>query len=163
MGLYTAAGTRIAKAAFPASAAPITDPEVVVTADVYGTRHSDEGSYYTGDTNDRAPEGDIKTLAFRAGQVVRQSQIDRMYSPAVIASISPATGPVAGGTVVTITGKYLDGVSDVKFNGASGTALKIVSPTKLTVTAPAGTAGARDVVLVDDAGNVTKTGGFTYS
>lgn len=163
MGLYNAAGTRITRAGFPSAAAPITDPEVVVTADVYYTRHSDEGSYYNGASTDKAPQGSIKAIAFRAGQVVRQSKIDRFFQPATVDTVSPAGGPVAGGTVVTITGQYLDGVTDVKFNGVSGTALTVVSATKLTVTSPAGSAGIRDVVLVDDAGNVTKTGAFTYS
>jgi len=163
MALYKADGTRIAKTGFPSTTAGITDPEVIVTQDVYATRHSDEGSYYPGTSNDGRPEGSVKTLAFKAGQVVRQSAINAQYPPAVIDSISPATGGVAGGTVVTITGKYLDGVTSVTFNGVAGTALNVVSATKLTVTTPAVSAGARDVVAVDDAGNTTKTGGFTFA
>ncbi|MER6616272.1 IPT/TIG domain-containing protein [Streptomyces xantholiticus] len=154
MGLYKADGTRITKAAFPANA--VTDPEKVVTQDIYSTRP------YT-PSGDKKPEGSIKTLAYKAGAVLRQSEIDKLFPAATIGTVSPATGPTAGGTVVTITGTNLDGVSAVNFGATAGTALTIVSATNLTVTSPAGTAGAKDVVLVDDAGNVTKTGGFTYA
>lgn len=160
MGLYDAAGTRIAKAAFPATAAP--DPLLRVTADVYETRPYDQGSRPS-DSRDRIPEGSIKVLRFKAGAILRQSQIDALYPAATIATVSPATGPAAGGTVVTITGTNLDGVADVKFGSTAGTNLKILSSGKLQVTTPAGTAGAEDVVLGDDAGSVTKTGGFTYA
>lgn len=82
-------------------------------------------------------------------------------------TLDPATGPAAGGTVVTITGDNLAGVTDVTFGGASGTALDVSGATggegTIQVTTPAGTAGARDVVLVDPSGNLTLTGGFTYA
>ncbi|MEU5978429.1 IPT/TIG domain-containing protein [Streptomyces sp. NPDC047315] len=154
MGIYTADGTRVTKSAFPTTS--VSDPERIVTQDLYSTRpYTTEG--------DRRPEGSIKTLAYKAGAVVRQSEIDKLFPPATIAAVSPVTGPAAGGTVVTITGTNLDGVSAVNFGATPGTALTILSAKKLTVTAPAGAAGAKDVVLVDDAGNVTKTGGFTYA
>jgi hypothetical protein len=154
MGLYTANGTRVTKAAFPSTS--VTDPEKVITQDLYSTRP------YTTD-GDQQPEGSIKTVAFKAGAVLRQSEIDKLFPAATIATVSPATGGVAGGTVVTITGTNLDGVSAVNFGATPGTALTILSAKKLTVTAPASAAGAKDVVLVDDAGNVTKTGGYTYA
>ncbi|MFI9588091.1 IPT/TIG domain-containing protein [Streptomyces sp. NPDC052236] len=155
MGLYNAAGIRITKAAFPANA--VTDPQKVVTQDIYSTRP------YTTPSGDKQPEGSIKTLAYKAGAVLRQSEIDKLFPAATITTVSPATGPTAGGTAVTITGTNLDGVSAVNFGATPGTALTIVSATQLRVTSPAGTAGAKDVVLVDDAGNVTKTAGYTYA
>ncbi|WP_404949149.1 IPT/TIG domain-containing protein [Streptomyces sp. ARC14] len=160
MGLYNAAGARITKAAFPATAA--TDPEKRVTADVYATRTHDVGSR-PNDTRDSVPEGSIKTLLFKAGTILRQSQIDKLFPPATVATISPATGPAAGGTVVTITGTNLDGVSDVKFGSTAGTNLKVLSAGRLQVTTPAGTAGAVSVVVGDEAGAVTKSNGFTYA
>ncbi|MEU7228926.1 IPT/TIG domain-containing protein [Streptomyces chrestomyceticus] len=160
MGLYNAAGDRITKAAFPATA--VTDPEKKITADVYVTRPYDIGTRPS-DTRDGVPEGSIKTLLFKAGTVVRQSLIDKLFLPATIASISPATGPAAGGTVVTITGINLDGVADVKFGSTAGTNLKVLSAGRLQVTTPAGTAGAVAVVVGDEAGAVTKANGFTYA
>ncbi|MGW7090098.1 IPT/TIG domain-containing protein [Streptomyces sp. NPDC054871] len=160
MGLYTAAGARITKAAFPAAA--ITDPEKKTTADIYSTRTHDAGSR-PNDTRDGKPEGSIRTLLYKAGTVLRQSQIDKLFPPATIATISPATGPAAGGTVVTITGTNLDGVADVKFGSTAGTNLKILSAGRLQVTTPAGAAGAVSVVVGDEAGAVTKASGFTYA
>ncbi|MEU6632828.1 IPT/TIG domain-containing protein [Streptomyces parvus] len=160
MGLYNAAGARITKSSFPATA--ITDPEKRVTADVYATRPHDVGSR-PNDTRDGKPEGSIRTLLLKAGAILRQSQIDKLFPAATIATISPATGPAAGGTVVTITGTNLDGVADVKFGATAGTNLEILSAGRIRVTAPAGTAGAVNVVVGDEAGAVTKNGGYTYA
>ncbi|MFZ3557207.1 IPT/TIG domain-containing protein [Streptomyces sp. BH055] len=153
MGLYKENGTRITKAAFPAAA--VTDPPKRITEDIYQSQPYGLG--------DGAPEGSRRHLLYQAGTVVLQPEIDRLFTAATITAVSPATGPAAGGTLVTITGTALDGVSAVNFGSTAGTSLQIKSPTQLTVKAPAGATGAVNVVLVDDAGNVTKTGGYTYS
>ncbi|MYW67142.1 hypothetical protein GTY65_24185 [Streptomyces sp. SID8379] len=153
MGLYKENGTRITKAAFPAAA--VTDPPKRITENIYQTEPYGPG--------DGRPEGSRRHLLYEAGDVVPQSVIDRLFTAATIATTSPATGPAAGGTLVTITGTALDGVSAVNFGSTAGTSLQIKSATQLTVKAPAGSAGAVNVVLVDDAGNITKSGGFTYS
>ena len=62
-----------------------------------------------------------------------------------ITSISPATGPVTGGTTVTLTGTNLTGATGVRFGSTPGTALSVTSPTSLTVKSPAGSTGAVDV------------------
>ena len=78
-----------------------------------------------------------------------------------ISTIAPNTGPAAGGTTVTITGTNLSGVTGVTIGGAAAT-LGANTPTSIIITTPAGTAGARDVVLTTAGGSVTSTGGFTY-
>jgi hypothetical protein len=161
MGLYDSAGNRITKAGFPSTPAT-SDPQFVVTADVYSTRRFDEGTRPS-DTRDGRPEGSIKTLLFRSGDVVRQSDIDRLFPAATVATVTPATGPAAGGTVVTVTGTNLDGVTGVTFGGTAGTNLKVIGSGRLQVTAPAHATGAVSVVVADDAGAVTKTNAFTYS
>jgi hypothetical protein len=160
MGLYNSAGARITKAAFPSTPAA-TDPEMVVTADVFHTRRFDEGTV-SKDSRDSVPQGSIRTLKFRAGDVVRQSVIDKLFPAATVAAISPVNGPVAGGTVVTITGTNLDGVSGVTFGGTAGTNLKILTSGKIQVTTPAKSAGAVAVVLADEAGAVTQNNGYTF-
>ncbi|MER7759462.1 IPT/TIG domain-containing protein [Streptomyces sp. NPDC097619] len=160
MGLYNAAGARITKTGFPAT--PVSDPLLRVTADVYATRTHDEGTRPF-DSRDAVPEGSIKTLKYKAGAILRQSQVDALFPPATVAAVSPATGPAAGGTVVTITGSNLDGVDSVKFGATAGTNLRVFSSGRLQVTTPAGSAGAVNVIVGDEAGAVTKTAGFTYA
>ncbi|ABE40229.1 Outer membrane autotransporter barrel [Rhodopseudomonas palustris BisB5] len=79
-----------------------------------------------------------------------------------IGTISPNSGPTAGGTSVTITGTNLSGVTSVTIGGAAAT-LGSNTSTSIVITTPAGTAGARDVVLTTAGGSVTSTGGFTYA
>ncbi|MEU5978436.1 IPT/TIG domain-containing protein [Streptomyces sp. NPDC047315] len=80
-----------------------------------------------------------------------------------ITTVTPSTGPAAGGTAVTIAGTNLLGVTAVNFGSTPGTGLTLMTDTGLSVITPAGTTGAKDVVLVSAGGNVTKTGGFTYA
>lgn len=102
-------------------------------------------------------------LFFSAGQRVTESLIDGLFKTATIATVTPATGDDAGGTNITIDGTNFSGAEGVTVGGAAATNFLVVSNTRITCTTPAGTAGARDVVVQDDAGNVTKTGGFTYT
>lgn len=78
-----------------------------------------------------------------------------------ITGITPATGPTTGGTVHYITGTDLDTVTSVKFGAVDATLFEAQSATLMKVTAPAGAAGAINVIL--GPGAVTLTGGFTYA
>lgn len=80
-----------------------------------------------------------------------------------ITTVTPATGPAAGGTGVTITGTGLTSVTGILFGSTSGVGTITVNDTTISTTSPPGTAGAKDVVLVFPGGTATKTGGFTYS
>jgi hypothetical protein len=79
-----------------------------------------------------------------------------------ITSLNIISGSTAGGTVVTLTGTNLTGTASVTFGGVAGTALTVNSDTSITVTTPAGTAGAKDVVVTTPSGSVTSAGGYTY-
>lgn len=122
-----------------------------VTEDVFQKFTYDGGTF----------EGATKLL-FHAGQLVPESEIDALFKTATVTAISPASGPAAGGTVVTLTGTNLAGVEGVTFGGTAGTALQRVSSTQIKITTPAKTAGAYNVVVQDDAGDVTKTNFYTY-
>lgn len=76
--------------------------------------------------------------------------------------VSPNTGATSGGKLVAITGTNFAGGTTVTFGGAAGTGVNVVSATQLTVTTPAGTVGAKDVVVTTSGGSATSTGGFTY-
>lgn len=154
MRLHLANGTRVTKSTFPTTAIPAADLPKVISADIYETK--DYGA------SDPKPEGSIKTLKYKAGQVLTQRQIDALFDPAKIISVSPASGAQVGGTVVTIKGEHLDGVTSVTFGGTAGTALTVVSQRELKVTTPAKTAGPVTVAAVDDSGTVSKASGYTY-
>jgi hypothetical protein len=83
-----------------------------------------------------------------------------------VTALSPATGPAAGGTVVTVTGTNLASTTSVTFDGTAGTALTGVTGTSLTITSPPGTKGAAVHVVVHTtlAGDSTQSTAdlFTY-
>jgi hypothetical protein len=64
----------------------------------------------------------------------------------VITGVLPDTGPMAGGTQVTITGKHLASVTKVLFGDAPATGLVNVSSTSLTVIAPPHQSGPATIV-----------------
>jgi hypothetical protein len=161
MSLHQAdSGTRVTRAAIADVTTEITDsdPYVTVDEDLISRTEFEGGNDATAKTGD-----DRTSLAFREGQVVRLSEVLAHLTPASVDDIDPATGDADGGTVVTITGSGLDGVTAVSFGGTAGTALTVTSPRSLTVTTPVHAAGAVPVVLTDDDGAVTVANGFTYT
>jgi predicted outer membrane repeat protein len=58
-----------------------------------------------------------------------------------VTQVAPNTGPIAGGTKVTITGTGFDRPATVTFGGAPATNVVINSPTQITATTPAGNTG----------------------
>ncbi len=70
-----------------------------------------------------------------------------------ILSLSPAAGPTAGGTVVTISGVGFTGATGVTFGGTAATAYTVNSSTQITATAPAHSAGTVNVVVTGPDGS----------
>lgn len=80
-----------------------------------------------------------------------------------ITSISPDSGPLAGGTTVRITGTDLDTVTGVTIGGEAAT-FSIENEFLIKATVPAGaTAEAVDVVVDDGVAPATLAGGYTYT
>ena len=83
-------------------------------------------------------------------------------APTVV-SVAPTTGPLAGGTAVTVTGTGFTGTPSVTFGGAACTAVNRTSATSLTCTTPARPAGAVIVVVTNaDTQQGSKANAFTY-
>ena len=82
----------------------------------------------------------------------------------VVTGLEPESGALAGGDVVRIYADNVEGTTGVTFGGVAGTDLEVNEDAGyLDVTTPAGAAaGAVDVVVTDDVGSDTVTGGFTY-
>jgi YVTN family beta-propeller protein len=80
-----------------------------------------------------------------------------------VTSVSPNSGPTAGGTVVTITGTNLAGATAVTIGGAPVPSFTVVNATTISATVPAGTAGARSVVVTTPSGASAANSLFTYT
>jgi hypothetical protein len=81
-----------------------------------------------------------------------------------ITSVSPNTGNVAGGQVVTITGSNFSGATSVSFGSVAASSFTIQSDTTLVATAPAQAAGAVYVRVTTNNGTSTDSSSdqFTY-
>jgi hypothetical protein len=69
-----------------------------------------------------------------------------------ITTLSPNTGPAAGGTTVNATGTGFTGATDVSVGGTPATGLTVNSDTTLTFTTPAGAVGPASVTVTTPAG-----------
>ena len=81
----------------------------------------------------------------------------------IISSVTPSFGPAAGGTAITILGSSLSTVTSVTIGGVAATNVVVVSATVVTAVAPAGTGGAKNVVVITPNSSATAIGAFTYS
>ena len=82
-----------------------------------------------------------------------------------VTGLSPTTGLVKGGTVVTIRGSHLDGVTEVAFGDVPGTKLTVVSGQELRVTTPDRNSSGEVGVRITTAAGTTELAGtnaFTY-
>ena len=78
--------------------------------------------------------------------------------PPAVTGISPASGPTAGSTNVTLTGTYFTGATGVTIGGTAATSLIVHSATNITCTTPAGSAGTASVLVTTPGGtNVANT------
>lgn len=155
MALVNAAGTLLSQTpgGTVLEAVAEADPKIKVLVNVYRDTPYDNVDYPT----------QMKQLAFRTNQIIKQSEWDAEFVDPTIAALTPATGPAAGGTTVTITGTGFTTGTSVTFGGTAGTSVSVKSANRLTVVTPAKTAGAYNVVATTAAGTATKTNGFTYS
>lgn len=84
-------------------------------------------------------------------------------APLALTSISPAEGPVAGGTLVTLVGEGFDSSTTVSFGPLRATNVTVISPTQLTALSPPGSGGAVDVVVRRGPLSATLDDGFFYT
>jgi hypothetical protein len=84
--------------------------------------------------------------------------------PPTISGVSPTTGPIGGGTVVTITGANFQNSATVTFAGVAATSATVNSSTKIAATTPAHAAGTAAVNVTNpDNQSATLPGAFTYT
>lgn len=80
----------------------------------------------------------------------------------VITGTSPVTGPVAGGTIVKVSGSKFTGTTGVKV-GTVAAAFFVDSDGTLYITTPAQAAGSKPITVTNAVGVSTTTGAFTYA
>jgi len=80
-----------------------------------------------------------------------------------VAGVAPGSGPTTGGTLITIIGTNLGGVTSVTVGGVAATSVTVRSPTELTAVTPAGAVGSAGVSVTTPHGTKTIADGFTYS
>ncbi|CAN5352409.1 hypothetical protein BH11PSE11_BH11PSE11_22190 [soil metagenome] len=84
--------------------------------------------------------------------------------PPTVTSINPTSGATSGGTNATLTGTGFVNGATVTIGGGAATGVTWISATSITLTTPAGTAGAKDVVVTNpDTQFGTLTNGYTYA
>src|SRR5215831_14704211 len=84
--------------------------------------------------------GKVDVTVTTAGGTSATSALDQFnYTGPTVTGVSPASGPAAGGTVVTISGTGYTAASTVKFGANAGTGVQFVSSTVLKATSSAGT------------------------
>ena len=105
--------------------------------------------------------GDVGVTVTTPGGTTSPQTFTYQDLPTVTA-VAPASGPVAGGTEITITGTNFDGVTGVTVGGAPCTSIVIDGPTSLRCVTPARTAGERDVVVTNADGPAPTPGTYTY-
>lgn len=104
------------------------------------------------------------TTAGGTSPIVSADQFTYAGTPTVT-SVTPNNGLTTGGTSVTIVGTGFTGATGVKFGTNNASAVTVVSPTQITATSPAGTAGVTNVTVTTPGGtSATGTGNqFTYN
>ncbi|MCX4638206.1 cell surface protein [Streptomyces sp. RPA4-5] len=81
--------------------------------------------------------------------------------PPVILDVSPASGPLAGGSTVTVTGRNLTTATSVLF-GSTAVTPTVLSDSELTAVSPAHAAGEVALVVTAQGGTATASGTFGF-
>ncbi|MHC5020795.1 MAG: IPT/TIG domain-containing protein [Planctomycetota bacterium] len=85
-------------------------------------------------------------------------------APAALNSVSPSSGVVDGGTVVTLNGANFDAATEVSFGGSAAERVTVLSSLLATAVTPRGSAGSVAVAVRNSTGGgATLANGFTYT
>jgi hypothetical protein len=82
--------------------------------------------------------------------------------PPAVTKLAPKSGPVAGGTSVTITGSSFTGVTAVNFGAVAASSFKVNSSTSITAVTAAAAAGAVHVSVMTEFGTSASTSADSF-
>ncbi len=138
IGGVAAAGVTVASAT---SITATTPPHAAGAADVVVTNPDGQSGRLAGGFNYETP----------------------VSAPPAVSSVGPSSGPVGGGTSVSIAGAGFTTGATVSFGTAAATSVNVTSAATVTAVAPAGNAGKVDVVVTNPDGQTGRLiEGFTY-
>jgi len=81
-----------------------------------------------------------------------------------VTTISPTSGPISGGTSVTVSGTAFQAGATIDFGGTPGTSVTLISSTVLTCLTPSHAAGSVDVTVTNSDHQVgTLSNGFVFA
>jgi hypothetical protein len=120
-----------------------TEPITEVTTEPATADTTIPGSIYSGDS---------------AGIItVTSSAATSQAAAPVVTGVNPTSGAAAGGTSVTVTGKYFTGATGVTFGAVAATSFTVNSDTSITATSPAGAAHTTVDITVTTPGGTSAT------
>lgn len=92
-------------------------------------------------------------------------QLSSLESILTVTSVSPASGPIAGGTPITITGaRFVVGATTVTVGGVAATSVIVVTPTTITAITPSrSTFGTVSVIVTTPEGSSTDSVNSRYT
>ncbi|MGB8891012.1 MAG: IPT/TIG domain-containing protein, partial [Methanoregula sp.] len=113
-------------------------------------------------TSPAGSAGTVNITVTTPGGTSATSSADQFtYAAApTISSISPTSGPIAGGTSVAITGTSFTGATAVMFGSSQATTFTVNNATSLNATSPAGSAGTVNITVTTPGGSATIS--YTY-
>jgi hypothetical protein len=84
--------------------------------------------------------------------------------PPDVTSLTPRSGPTAGGTTVAIQGSNFDGAKTVRFGARAAASFTVLNPTRIDAVSPPGSAGTADVTVANSGGpsETSASTRFTY-
>jgi len=80
----------------------------------------------------------------------------------LITNVSPASGPVAGGTAIEVTGKGFAPGLELRVGALTAASVQVVNATTIRAVTPPGAPGAADVVVIQSGAIVRKENAFNY-
>lgn len=86
----------------------------------------------------------------------------RAPAPVAITSVSPASGPTAGGTVLTISGRGFGSGTSVQVGVLAATGVTVIDANTLTAVTPPGVPGGADVIVRGSGVEARLDNGFDY-
>jgi hypothetical protein len=106
-------------------------------------------------------DGVLEVAVWSAGSRTSSGGSSTTSAPA-ITSISPTSGPLSGGTSVTITGSGFTGATAVTFGSTAATTFTVNSDTSITATSPIGS-GVVDITVTTSYGTSATSSADQYT